>query len=102
MPSPFSTSKTELLEAVLEFYDTTYKHWKVGWQLVRCFNPEGHSHGDRTPSLSVNLGAGKVKCHGCDLAGDGFDVMLRLEGWQAIEVLEQLGLSAEEESEWLI
>ncbi len=97
--------KTELLIKVLERHDVRYKPGFIGWQPVRCLNKEFHSHGDRTPSGSVNLSYGKYQCWACDLRGDAFDLMLELEGLKAKEAMEALEVSAEigsKEPTWLV
>ena len=35
-------------------------------QMVRCWRPDHHQHGDRTPSASVWHRKNKVRCHVCD------------------------------------
>lgn len=36
---------------------------------VRCWNTDAHSHGDRSPSMSVNLWRCVWRCHGCGVHG---------------------------------
>jgi len=44
---------------------------------VRCFtNPGAHSHGDRTPSCSVNTADGTFYCHGCGDHGGAYDAAI--------------------------
>ncbi len=97
--------RTELMMAVLDRHDVRYRTNHTGWQQVRCVDKEAHSHGDRTPSGSVNLRYGKYQCWACDLRGDGFDLMLRLEGMKAKEALEALKLGTDiekQEETWLV
>lgn len=44
-------------------------HQRQGWQRVRCWNRDGHKHGDRTPSLSVSVLTCGFRCHGCGVRG---------------------------------
>lgn len=53
-----------------------------------CFNPDGHNHGDRNPSLAVWRDG--FKCFGCGEAGDLFDLARELEGWGFVEALANL------------
>lgn len=45
---------------------------------ARCFDPDAHPHGDRTPSLSI--GPKLFHCHGCGAGGDCFNLVEQLEG----------------------
>jgi hypothetical protein len=36
------------------------------WTMARCFRPENHKNGDRTPSLSFQLKRNKYSCQHCD------------------------------------
>jgi len=97
--------RTELMMAVLDRHDARYKPSHTGWQTIRCVNTEAHSHGDRTPSGSVNLRYGKYHCWACGLRGDGFDLMLEIEGMKAKEALEALELGTErgkKEATWIV
>ncbi len=103
MVSLFKVDKGVLMGAVLERHNVRYRRTHTGWQKVRCPS-DGHAHGDRNPSASVNLHIGQYFCFVCDLRGDGFDLMLKLEDMQARAVLGILtGVTAEKvESEWLL
>ncbi len=90
--SIFSSDKPALLANVLERYGVHYQHTRIGWQPIRCIDSDAHPHGDRNPSASCNLSTGYYKCFGCDLSGDGFDLMLHLEGKRAAEALEVLSM----------
>lgn len=46
----------------------------------RCFRPENHVHGDRTPSLSFQPARGIFKCFGCGIGGDIFDLVRQAKG----------------------
>jgi hypothetical protein len=41
----------------------------------RCFHPENHANGDRTPSLSFSPSRGIYKCFGCGIGGDVFSLV---------------------------
>lgn len=102
MPNPFNVDKTDLLERVLERYGAQYNRTRNGWQKLSCINEAAHMHGDRNPSASVHLIEGKYRCFGCDIYGDGFDLMLLLEGVKADEVLAALEMKpGKVESDWL-
>ena len=88
----FGADKSELLESVLDRYNARYRRSHVGWQSIHCINTDGHIRGDKNPSASINLAVGYYKCFTCDLAGDGYDLMLELENIKAAEVLEALEL----------
>jgi hypothetical protein len=100
----FDTDKHDLIVAVLDHLDIRYRPSHLGWQKVSCPS-EFHARGDRNPSASVHLRYGKFHCHACGLHGDGFDLMLEVEGLQALDVLSMLGVEAgdgKEESDWLL
>ncbi len=43
----------------------------------RCFAaPDSHTHGDRSPSCSINVASGVWKCHGCGAHGGPYDAAL--------------------------
>ncbi len=94
----FDQDKTELLLRVLDHLGAQVPT-RQGWTSVHCINP---GHPDRSKSGSVNIGRGYFHCHACGLSGDGFDILQDIEGLNAKQVLETLGLKeGEEESEWL-
>ena len=78
--SLFDTDKTELMTFVLDRYNCMFKGNRMGWQKVRCIDANAHAHGDRNPSASVNLGIGRYHCFSCGLEGDGYALMMHLEG----------------------
>ncbi len=41
----------------------------------RCFHPENHANGDRTPSLSFSPSRGIFRCFGCGIGGDVFNLV---------------------------
>lgn len=100
--SPFSRDKAALLAAVLDRYGVRYRHTATGNQKVRCLNKSAHPGGDRNPSASVRLGAGLYNCFACGLSGDGYDIMLEIEGMKATQVNEALKPGVvKEESDWI-
>jgi len=101
MPSPFDADKRTLIEEVLDRHQVRFSRLRPGWQKVRCPS-EAHPRGDRNPSASVNLSIGQFRCFGCDLGGDGFDLMLELEDLRAVDVRATLDVASErKEPEWL-
>jgi DNA primase len=59
---------------------------------IRCLKPENHSHGDRTPSVSVWPDRGQFKCWVCaDVKGDVIDLVKLAKGCSFREALEYLG-----------
>lgn len=89
--SLFQTDKRKLMEFVLDKYDVKYNPTKYRWQKVRCFNEYGHASGDRNPSASVSLDYGQYQCFGCELKGDGYDILRKLEGWDVKQVNDAFG-----------
>ena len=58
----------------------------------RCLKPENHSHGDRTPSVSIWPDRGQFKCWVCpDVKGDVIDLVRLARGCTFREALEFLG-----------
>ncbi|MDB5049097.1 MAG: zinc finger CHC2-family protein [Fibrobacteres bacterium] len=59
---------------------------------IRCLKPEGHAHGDRTPSVSVWPDRGQFKCWVCaDVKGDVIDLVRLARGCTFREALDYLG-----------
>ena len=57
----------------------------------RCFQPDNHSHGDRTPSVSVWPDRGQFKCWVCpDVKGDVIDLVRLAIGCGFREALQYL------------
>lgn len=83
--------KSELIEQVLDRYDIRFKGSYNGWQSIRCPNERGHVHGDKNPSARVNLTVGMFACMGCELKGDGYSLLMEIEGLTFLEAKEQLG-----------
>lgn len=95
--------KSELMEVVLDRYNIRFNGSKNGWQPIRCPNEGAHTHGDTNPSCSLHLGYGSVNCHGCGLKGDGYSVLMEIEGIDFIRAKEQLGtINVAEESDWVL
>ena len=95
--------KSGLIEQVLDRYNTTYNTNKHSWQDIHCPNQEGHAHGDKNPSCRLNLTLGLVKCMGCDLVGDGYNIVMTIEHVDFLQAKEQLGAVYEpQESTWII
>ncbi len=59
---------------------------------IRCLRPENHSHGDRTPSVSIWTDRGQFKCWVCvDVKGDVIDLVRLARNCGFREALEFLG-----------
>ncbi|AOE44515.1 hypothetical protein SEA_JUMBO_1 [Gordonia phage Jumbo] len=48
---------------------------------VSCFNENGHSNGDRNPSMSINTATNVFKCFGCEAGGDIFNLIAYKQGY---------------------
>jgi len=94
--------KSEALQTFLEEAGI-HLHQRQGWQKVSCFNKDGHPHGDRNPSASVNLGTGRYNCFACGLGGDVYDLMQELYGWSYMQAKDKLGTDMPEieEPTWI-
>lgn len=106
--SVFAIDKGAALRTALDRLGVRHKD-KQGWQQIHCPNQDGHPTGDKHPSCSVHLGAGKIHCFACGLAGDVFDMMQEINGDSAKEVLAWLELKPgdvvarlEEKNPWAI
>ena len=94
--------KPDLMLKVLDRYDVRYETSRHGWQSVRCPNELAHSHSDENPSCRLNLTLGLMRCMGCDLNGDGYNVIMAIEGVDFKTALDQAGKVRDEtESDWL-
>jgi len=97
------SDKTETLITVLDRYQTRYNPNRNGEQSISCPNTEAHTHGDRNPSCSLNLGKGVLYCQGCGLSGDAYSIIMQIEHIEFLEATEQIGKPRVEiESDWLI
>ena len=57
----------------------------------RCFFPERHAHGDRTPSISINEEKGYFKCFVCDdVKGDVISLVMLSQGMNFKEAISYL------------
>jgi len=57
----------------------------------RCFFPERHAHGDRTPSVSINENKGYFRCFVCsDVKGDVISLVRLALGMKFIEAVNWL------------
>src|SRR4051812_25345928 len=58
----------------------------------RCPRPQGHTHGDRTPSVTVWPDRGSFKCWVCpDVKGDVIDLVRLIKGCSFRDALTFLG-----------
>lgn len=103
MMSLFQTDKTKLMMFVLDKYNVQYNPSKYRWQKVRCFNEYGHKLGDRNPSASVSLEYGYYQCHACEMEGDGYSILRKMEGWDVKKVNDAFGGEPidEDEDVWI-
>lgn len=83
--------KSELMIAVMDRYGVRYKPSYNGWQSVHCPNEDGHVHGDKNPSGRLNLTLGGYTCMGCDMKGDGYNLLMEMENLTFPQAKEQLG-----------
>lgn len=64
---------------------------------MRCLHPQRHSHGDRTPSVSLNDSLGRFTCWVCtDVRGDVFELVMQARGITFKEALRWI----EEQYPW--
>src|SRR5690606_16731479 len=63
------------LAEVLDWYDVPFNPDRDGNQRTSC-----PMHEDKTPSLSVNLGKGVLRCFSCDLRGASWQLIMLKEG----------------------
>ena len=57
---------------------------------AKCFNIQGHKHGDRNPSLSIGRDGFNCFASGCGVKGDCFTLVQRLRGCDFKEALAYL------------
>lgn len=48
---------------------------------LSCFRREGHAHGDRNPSLSLNTRSQTWVCYACDMGGSIVELIAYRQGW---------------------
>lgn len=76
--------------------------WGDRYVSVRCFaEPEDHTNGDRTASMSISLTTGRYRCFGCGAWGDGYDAaaIAGRTPRHAMELLKAYGLKEHDTSE---
>lgn len=95
--------KSDLIEKVLDQYGVRFRAERSGWQSIQCPNEMGHAHGDRNPSARLNMTLGLMRCLGCDLSGDGYNVIMHIEGVNFLKAKSILGgVEQRKDAEWLI
>lgn len=88
---------------VLDRYGVKYFTGRSGWQSIRCPNTWGHARQDLTPSARANLTVGMFACMGCQLKGDGYSILMQIEGVGFPEAKTILGTVVDTaESEYLL
>lgn len=97
-------NKGDLLRTYLEDQGVRLHPGRSGWQKISCIGP-AHARGDRDPSASINLTLGKYHCFACDLRGDAYDLVQKLEGVDFPRACAILGgdpvVANEDEPVWL-
>jgi len=86
-----SSDKTEQLMTTLDRYETRYNPNRSNEQSISCPNTEAHTHGDRNPSCSLNLGKGVLFCQGCGLSGDAYNIVMQIEHLDFKQAMKSLG-----------
>jgi DNA primase len=69
------------ITAILEYYggQVMTRH---GWSKMKCpFHEDSHA------SAAVNLSLNVFKCHGCQMKGDGYGIVMQREGVGFIEAI---------------
>jgi hypothetical protein len=57
-------------------------------RMIRCWRPDAHQYGDRTPSVGIQLRANRVKCFVCDARRlSTVDLVMSVEGLSIFEAL---------------
>lgn len=93
--------KTDLMIAALDRYDVRFVETRRGNQAVHCPS-EFHVHGDKNASAQVDLDKGLYLCHGCEMRGDGYNLVMFMEGVGFQEAKARLGsLSEVKQSDYL-
>jgi len=58
---------------------------------MRCFYPQNHAHGDRTPSISLSLERNRYRCWVCEsVKGDAIDLVRQVQGCGFSEAIQWL------------
>jgi DNA primase len=87
--------KTEEIQELKSALSITVVAKRLGLSVeryrFRCFFPERHAHGDRTPSVSINEEKGYFKCFVCsDVKGDVISLVQLANGMSFLEAVEWL------------
>jgi len=61
---------------------------------AHCFNPQGHTHGDRNASLSFDLKTNRYKCFACGASGSVIDLYKEVKGVSVSEAINELAKMA--------
>lgn len=62
------------LAALFDLLGVTVRPDRRGTQTARCWSTQAHEHGDRHPSLRINLVQCVWYCHGCGIGGGLIDL----------------------------
>ena len=69
------------ITAILEHYGATVPV-RIGWAKMKC-----PFHNDSHASAAVNLSENIFKCHGCQMKGDGYAIIISKEGVEFLEAV---------------
>ena len=69
------------ITAILEHYGATVPV-RLGWAKMKC-----PFHNDSHASAAVNLSENIFKCHGCQMKGDGYAIIISKEGVEFLEAV---------------
>jgi len=69
------------ITAILEHYGATVPV-RIGWAKMKC-----PFHNDSHASAAVNLNENIFKCHGCQMKGDGYAIIISKEGVEFLEAV---------------
>jgi len=60
---------------------------------VHCWHPEKHTHGDRTPSVGIDVHRNKVHCFACGFDYSTIDLVMDVRAMTAVQAARWLALT---------
>ena len=97
------SDKPELMMQLLDRYEVDYHPHRSGWQSVSCPNEFAHARGDVNPSARLNATLGLLRCMGCDVNGDAYNLVMAIDGVDFLAAKKKLGdPESIKEEDWLI
>lgn len=73
---------------VAEKLGITPEHGGATWTRARCFRPENHKNGDRTPSLNFQTKRNKYMCFACDdRLHSNIDLVMAVKGCTLLQAI---------------